>query len=506
MSQPLARSARHTEFWDSNTPESVGPGSYECLSSSPPRPAVRVPGPIKPRRLWPSRPGPGPGAYTWTQANKTSHSVKGSNSFVSGRSRMAPLAPGVTTEAYPSSFQTPGPGSYDLQSTKRDITRGRRRLPGTVRSTPASIPAAKVSNLQAEPASYHPSWDLTKPKAGSSYFAASKDVRRLWEPTNSHGNHYPSPSIPGPGTYHKEKTLKAARGNATFLSRVPLLHAQKERNELPGPGTYDPPQHSGITHELVSFGSKSERGEVWAFDLELPYTRPERAKVPGVGSYEAQLRPRRQHSEAPFSVTETRDCLAEVKEDLRPGPGSYTPDFTLRRKSNSKARRLQDRFKNGLFEPKPGPPPGAYFQPKEPYQSKVSDPSFKSASERFKLEERDLSTDFPSVGAYDLKSEWTSPLRKRPNVSFDSSARRFRPEEPFPGTQKSATPGPGMYQNAETGMKQAAVVLQSRRFEEPKAAREAAPGQYHLEQSLVKRSFNFTIQPPKEKPRLWTFV
>jgi hypothetical protein len=205
-------------------------------------------------------------------------------------------------------------------------------------------------------------------------------------------------------------------------------------------------------------------------------------------------------------VTEARDCLAEVKEDLGPGPGSYTPDFSLRRKSKFRVRQLQDRFKNGLFEPKPGPSPGAYFHSKEPFQSKVSDPSFKSGSKRFSSEDRDLPADSPAIGAYNVKSEWTSPLRARQNVSFDSSAKRFRAEEPFPGTLKSVTPGPGMYMNViETGTGQAAVVLKSRRFEQQKA-RETAPGQYYKERSLVKQSFNYTIQPPEEKPKLWTFV
>lgn len=423
MALSIFRAHRKTEFWSARTPANLGPGSYAGSQVASARDTA-VKFAVKSERAVSSGPAdrgfslndsfPGPGTYSQEVKQKDSSSRAGSSSFANRQRRLAPNAPGATVFCYPSSFTNPGPGHYGTPE-RRPVTRAPPRRQNSIHadSTPASIPLPPRKNEPGDsdlgPGSYNPANEAVKHSANSTNFSRSKCTRKLWEATNTQANPYPPRENPGPGHYEfsPQQTEGEIQGNSSFLSKVKMAHEANvpEEKRFPGPGTYEIHGHGAVpTGRQPGFGTGQERGEAWSHDMILPYTRPERAFVPGVGSYTLDEAARHkeemkkkalsyEESEAAppgFLSSEGRDCLAEARQDSMPGPGTYeAPSFLLQQKyaphiitGEGKFLSNEQRFV-GLFEPKEGPSPGQYQSTKSVESTAVGQPNFKSRSERF---------------------------------------------------------------------------------------------------------------------------
>ena len=435
----LCRASRKTEYWNVPTPMTVGPGSY---SISPPRKALDYTAapfssmterPLSARALRHSQDlteTPGPGSYQPSHYSRRSSSNRGSNSFVSAEARMAPNAPGSTGYCFPTSILTPGPGAYNLsKGLARRHPQARekpRPLVFELSGGPPSIPPQLGFSPEAGnvgPGQYSPTHDFVKTKPTSIDFSHSKDARKLWEPTNSPYNRLPSRSNPGPGSYDSTGPAEQeASGNATFMSRVKRAHQREVEERSPGPGVYEAPSVV-MGNSLVGppFGSNCQRGQSWANDIVLPYTKPERTKFPGVGAYNLDDSIRKEKEgkrkqllftsnppppRAPFLTDKKRDCLVPLRVDSHPGPGAYNgeklPDgqtYNLQVEiGNVTFATKQERFKRELFETKEGPDPGQYHRSRERQRARAAAHTFKSKTTRFP----DKTESVPPVGYYDI--------------------------------------------------------------------------------------------------------
>lgn len=460
---------------------------------------------------------------------------KGSNSFVSAEARMAPNAPGSTVFTFPTSVINPGPGTYNLSkglARKRPSGREKPRpLLFELNSGPPSIPpqlGTEPSNLG--PGQYSPSHTYVKPKPASTDFSHSKDSRKLWEPSNSPDNRLPSRSNPGPGSYEGSilSDPDSSTGNVAFTSRV--RRQKKAEDRSPGPGVYEVTQKADF--DLVQrpgFGGKVQRGETWSHDIVLPYTKPERAKYPGVGTYDIDdLRRKEKESKrksllftlvppppkAPFLTDQQRDCLIPLRVQLHPGPGAYDPTAKDTQSHNLQVSlgkvtfaSRQDRFHKQVFPAKEGPAPGQYQGSEERPTGKATDSAFKSRTTRFPSEGREG----PSVGAYEMRGEWRTKQSRAedyqhvmPGVSFESSSLRFDSTSPISG-KKDPLPGPGQYLDSSLSMSKGPGMAKSKRFQGfavyqtvGVTAPAVGPGRYDLQGSLLRKSFNRTMEVSKE--------
>ena len=528
MALAIFRADRRTEFWTARTPESVGPGSY---AGSLPISPKQVEGKKQAKRAistghsgrgyQPVRRAPGPGTYELTRIEGKKGSRAESSSFASRQRRPGPIASGSTAFSYSSSYQTPGPGYYDLPEPKYSPQVVRKSLAFHINPTPVSIPQQrKYQPRDRGPAYYNPSDVVTKGGLQATDFSKAKGRTSLWEPSNIAANPYPSKSNPGPAHYHLVKTEEEALGQAIFQSKVKRLCDIKATN--PGPGAYETQEITTIsTGEQPAFGSAVERGQTWAHDLTTPYTRPERIRVPGVGTYSVdETRSRSavrdtklaKKKKPAFLSSALRD-LSEVKSDQRPGPGEY--EYKESMPDSGRFLSGEKRFA-GLFTPREGPSPGEYYRsPDSSVQQQQT--SFKRTTERFQplVSGNPMITlvggqQAPSVGQYNVQRSWKrKEMRVRDlyaetdfPVSFDSAAERFSHNEPFPGLQTSNTPGPGHYLKSKLLRPEGkAVSARAPRFQSPgnycgssETGPEVGPGCYQLPESLGKTSFNLTIE------------
>jgi len=476
----IYKAPRKTEFWSSNTPQVIGPGVYSQESIS------KREGPVpfdvgaerKSQALNTSFPGPG--HYEANHERRLSTpggSRKGMSSFASKASRLAPNAPGANVYNYPTSFKNPGPGYYDVRgNVARKSTRTPRQPKSlSVKASSISIPYTNKPPRTADTTDKSDSEvDWTHKRVPKADFASSKDRRKLFEPTNSFFNAFPSRENPGPGDYDFENESERAvtAGSSVFVSRVKKAHQEvvAETKKTPGPGAYDT---SLVLNGNIAFNTgqvfvnKTERGDTWANVPELPYTVPERMKTPAVGAYNLTdlgkskeenkkkfLGPEAAIHKAPFNASDKRPCLTDVKSKL-PGPGTYIPitvtSFSVNGLTNFGAK--EPRF-TGLFEPKQGPGPGMYDEKgsKKPGPENYS--VFRSKSARFK-ERRKQS---PAVGEYQGHTDWRihqtrarDAIYQNQLIGFDASSVRFPSKEVAPGIPKSAVPGPGSYRSQSPG-------------------------------------------------------
>lgn len=542
----LCRASRNTEYWQMSTPQAVGPGSY---SSSPLRKALDYTAapfssmtarPLSSHALAQTRGSqgetPGPGSYEAAVRYQSRSGSKGSNSFVSAESRMAPNAPGSTVFAFPSSILNPGPGAYNLAkglAKKKQSGREKPRpLLFELNSGPPSIPPQLGTEpTNVGPGQYSPSHACVKPKPASTDFSHSKDIRRLWEPSNSPFNRQPSRSNPGPGSYEGSilSEPESSSGNVSFISKV--RRQKKAVDRSPGPGVYEVTQRTEF--DLVQrpgFGGKVQRGETWSHDIVSPYTKPERGKYPGVGTYDIDdLHRKAKESKrrsllytlvppppkAPFLTDQQRDCLVPLRIGLQPGPGAYDPAAQPDTQSHNLQVSLgkvtfaskQDRFRKQVFQAREGPAPGQYQASEERPTGKATDPAFKSRTSRFPREGREG----PSVGAYEMRGEWRTKQSRAedyqhvmPGVSFESSSLRFDSTSPISG-KKDLLPGPGQYLNSSLPLSKGAGMAKSKRFQGfavyqavGVTAPAVGPGRYDLQGSLLRKSFNRTMEVSKE--------
>jgi len=509
MALAIFRAERRTDFWTAQTPESVGPGCYTG-STSPQQTESKKNKRANStgrngRGFQPARRAPGPGTYELTRTELKRESRAGSSSFASRQQRLAPIAPGTTAFCYPSSYRNPGPGYYDTPDHKQSLT-ARKSMPVHAESTTASIPQQrKYQERDRGPAYYSPSNE--GPRRGTD-FSRAKGRTGLWE----------SSTNPGPGHYLQTSAEEEVLGQAIFLSTVKRL--REVRATSPGPGTYEAQEVAYIsTGAQPPFGSAVERGQTWANDLATPYTRPQRTRVPGVGTYSAEETRSRStlRDKEPgikpkpgFLSSALRDCLTQGKTDQKPGPGAYESKESV--PDSGRFLSGEKRFA-GLFTPREGPSPGDYHRSPDS-STQQQQTSFRSTTERF----HPLATGNPMVtlvgshkgppvGQYDLQLSWKLKARdlyEIPDVpvSFESVAERFQHNEPFPGLRASNTPGPGHYLKATLRKPEGkAVAAKAARFQGPgnyagcsKTGPELGPGRYDLPAALGKPSFNLTIE------------
>jgi hypothetical protein len=527
MALSVHRAGRKTEFWKSQTPNNVGPGSYEFtpINSNPQQ--VSAPFAVSSERSVSAKlqraplneSFPGPGAYDQESIlRETLTGRYGSNNFVNRTPRIAPIAPGCTVYTYPTSYKTPGPGAYNPDSPnskpKKKKSSSQRSRSVIVQPTPPSIPSLVRSSKERKdevytgrdndtvgPAFYTPHVEITKPQPVASAFSSYKEKRKIFEHDNSYHNRLPSKDVPPPGEYYSEQTSpKEATGSSCFVSKVRKAHQMNvaETKITPGPGYYEPnllKQQQFSTAQC--FGSKIARSDTWARDSELPYVDPERIGNPGVGSYTLDEHQRKEEERkrkavtnelvqvqtTPFNSTSKRHCLS-TKVEKKPGPGYYNPkaadsqSFSGRVLSgNAKFVYNEQRFK-GLFEPKKGPGPGAYD--KEEQGQMVDENSvFKSKSTRLPEKHnphpeivRIGDTSTPAVGSYNITGELKGKQTRAPDyhmlktgMSFESSAMRFSEKDSFFGHKISSNPGPGSYtRSSSQPSPQAPKILKSKRF------------------------------------------
>ena len=545
----LCRASRNTEYWSVPTPQTVGPGSY---SSSPLRKALDYTAapfssmtarPLSSRAVEETQGSvgetPGPGSYDSTVRHHSTHSSnRGSNSFVTTEARMAPNAPGSTVFSYPTSARNPGPGAYNISkplAKKRQITRSKpHSLLFEVIGNPASIPPPLIpepESVPIGPGHYSPSHTYVKPKSTSTDFSHSKDSRRLWEPVNSPFNRLPSRSNPGPGSYDGNSTLtdtEISLGNVSFASKVKRSHQAKVIERSPGPAVYETIERPVL--DLVKrpgFGGKVKRGETWRHDLAVPFTKPEKGKYPGVGTYDIDEFCRKEKEtkrknllytvipavpKAPFLTDQQRDCLIPLQIGSQIGPGTYNPPETINGMSHNLQIGLgkvtftskQARFQRQVFEPRVGPAPGQYENERERIRGREIDPVFKSKTMRFPGGEEAT----PAVGTYEVRGRWRTKQNRAedyqhviPGMSFESSSLRFVSPSPLSPKKDSDFPGPGQYQDSLPLSSKGPGVGKSKRFEGFAGYQQVGvtvptvgPGRYELRSSLLRKSFNRTME------------
>ena len=504
----IPRAGRNTAFWNTRTPDTVGPGSYGLSVPGTAR-SGSVPfsvGSYRPLSTLQPRLTPGPGAY---EASPPPHRVSGTSSFRNTVQRPHyPVGVSSTSDAVTS----PGPGAYQIPglqekpSFRRDYRRQKTLLLGVV-PNPPSIPRSMYSEEKREmgPGCYHPSDDLIRFKGKSVDFAASKVKRSLW---NEAGNE----STPGPGQYNYKPRRKPTA--AAVISRGKPKPVT-EVNQTPGPGSYEPSKpESQSFSQKASFADKTGRQPLWT-DRDSP----------GVGAYNLSAPPLSPDRRAQYAMDSgsnlhpgflsalQRDCLKQKESDRAPGPGAYEALSAFNVQNYSifvetgkvKFMTTQERFK-GLFAPKEGPDPGQYDM-----QTAAKTGKARSGAPRFASYVKDSlhvsrlgDNETPAVGSYSFADPWThsnSPVRVS-NRSFDSSSVRFHPQELFPGERVKDIPGPGYYQKQGSRNKgEGGKIGKSRRFEgygdyrrEAKEGTDLGPGRYHQQPTLLRRSFNATTR------------
>ena len=526
MALGIYRADRRTEFWTDKTPDNIGPGSYiDTMKTDSTR---KVTGKSQEKRsistganrcsYQTGRRGPGPGTYEVDSEVRKGGSRAGSSCFASRQKRMGPLAPGATVYCYPSSYHNPGPAHYQLPTRTLSPKPIRKSLPLHIAPTTASIPQSRLHRPRDRgPAYYSPTDTVTKGKTQGADFGKAKGRNDLFDTGRN----------PGPGQYNAvENGEEEVQGQAIFVSKVKRM--KESKGETVGPGTYEVLDTTGeVSGQQTGFGSTVERGQTWANDLVTPFTRPERMRVPGVGTY--HLAPsrskttKRNRVPAPFLSSTTRDCLSSLQPESQLGPGAYDAH-----PSNPPAKgqflASEERFV-GLFTPKEGPSPGQYYKT-DGRSTQQQTCSMRSTAERFRplASENPMITlvgthTTPSVGDYHFpyfpsSSSWKSKQPKCTNppssllesnpVIFDSSTHRFPPQEIFPGHRSDVTPGPCDYMYPPTSHKPSAkpVIAHSPRFTSPgdsiytnkgTTGPDVGPGCYEQYDSLIKPSFNLTL-------------
>lgn len=143
------------------------------------------------------------------------------------------------------------------------------------------------------------------------------------------------------------------KGTVGFKSRVPIARDRKNKNLVPGPGSYDTKamkhgdpstlgskaglstdDSSTLTENANPFLSKTGRQDMWRADLTAPFTKQTFTKNPAPNAYfdkkkKDDVKARLLAEEVvtvPFGSRDERPCNKAVKAP-NPGPGTYVDIF-----------------------------------------------------------------------------------------------------------------------------------------------------------------------------------
>ena len=91
-------------------------------------------------------------------------------------------------------------------------------------------------------------------------------------------------------------------------------------------------------------------------------------------------------------------------------------------------------------------------------------------------------------------------------MSFESSSLRFEVKSQISGRKDEELPGPGQYEAEErTAGSKGSIMLRSKRFggfagyqKTGETQSAVGPGKYTVERSLLRKSFNRTMEAPKD--------
>jgi len=371
----------------------------------------------------------------------------------------------------------------------------------------------------AGPGQYQPKVDLAKSSSVAVSFGASKSSR-------DQGSIFSGRAGPGAGAYDPVLVSGVStdkKGSSNFKTKTKRMQYMKDAKKTPGPGSYGYQDSFAkaampLEESIQFFGSTQKRW--YEVNEAQSYAAPFALKTPGPGAYGVgdeikKKQGKTKHSflktgEVGFSSTTSRQLGADSKsETLAPGPGSYGGDnskgqfvHALEKKLRSRTGAFgssDERFREGpmaaqeeSIPEEEETKPNRKNQPQKfPKQS-----VFLSHTDRFVEPEKDV----PAPGAYDLAEDWSLPKNTTlaSNNSFASSAARFNPKEVFTGCPLREIPAPGDYdkitvdQPREDGHK--GFLTTEKRFKpDAKKLKQPGPGAYRVQEGMIKRSFNVSI-------------
>ncbi|OMJ69277.1 hypothetical protein SteCoe_33049 [Stentor coeruleus] len=499
---------RKTEFWSVNTPNKVGPGSYNLSPKRESKPSSAPFETSTKREEIKKLSVVGPGSYLghdpWDIENK------GPNLLASQSPRMGPFATGIIGFNMPTNVYNPGPGTYitETQAKKNSPTARRNSL--TIDPTPISIPSRERKNESIGPATYNPDMKRVKPSSTSTTFGGYLSKRSVFE-GNEEG--------PGPGEYSSENS----KGVGYIFPKS--AKSAKITNTVPGPGAYDQPKDRKIRKEPIeSFGVMEKKHIMFSKDPHRPI-QVGYSENPPVGIYDnadkiknaEKLKQKFISYEAPipkpgFNVSTKRE-MHWVDNPSFPGPGAYT-EVKASQDKNEKIPfgSKEDKFHKLNVLAIPGP--GTYvnlLQEKIVTREKPSS-VFASKTPRF----RKIATDNLSVSVVGLQPNieleqshagWRAKQVRafdtvvlKPVLSFESTAERFS------GARKDASnPGPGYYEcrpsSVPTRIKRTEKRFGSFDNYRPKTGttQNVGPGSY-MADLQVKKSFNMSGELSRVRP------
>jgi len=368
-------------------------------------------------------------------------------------------------------------------------------------------------NDQIGPGQYQPEQRNSKQNAPAVSFGISKTSRNCGEFNGRAG--------PGAGAYDPKLTIGASpdrKGSSNFKTKTKRMQYMKDAKKTPGPGAYgyqDSFQKAAMPLEesIQFFGSTCKRW--YEVDEAQSYSAKFAYKTPGPGAYkvgnEMQKKQGKKRTsflkagEVGFASTSSREMGAQEGKMPVPGPGAYSADNTkgeFVKKIENKLRSRtgaflssDERFHNGPMEEMAAIPeevektePRKNEQQKFPKQS-----NFLSHTERFVEPEPEN----PAPGTYELREEWgPKNTTLASNKSFASSAARFNPKEVFTGCPLKEVPAPGDYDKITVAApkedQHRGFLTTQPRFKKNKG-KQPGPGAYRVQEGMIKRSFNVSI-------------
>lgn len=490
----MKKQTRNTEFWTSDTPNKVGPGSYEL---SPPRKYRYNSAPFsktatKPNgsKITPSA-LPGPGSYSpsleWRQ------SVSPLSSFISNLPRTGAIPTGNLNLVPSPLLETPGPGHYYSDSLKtHKPSRKIRHLSMIVEASIASIPYKPGTDQQLGPTSYDPNIGFTKPKVVTTNFSVSSSKRDMFD--------YKGNLIVGPGKYSPDVDHGDKKQSWTFASKVSKnLEAKVE--QAPGPGSYNPKTYSRQPRVMVEgFGSTTERDISLTNDPHRPYGPIEHLQsVPEVNlnsekmDYFRQkyLNPKNPVVKPAFGTSDKRESKW-LPNDLIVGPGDYQvkPVTSHSPKLPNKSPRFKDSKNNSL------PGPGAY-EMRIPAKNQI----YLNQSTRFKPDKHENPENYIPHQPWKIKQNRAFENEfSEPGPVFESTTPRFM-------LNNFDSPGPGQYVIKEKKKIPSIVNSTKARFaghgsyiQQAVTDIDIGPGSYYKDAKMGKKTFNISPDIGDDRP------
>jgi Sperm-tail PG-rich repeat len=496
---------RKTEFWKINTPEKVGPGSYNLQgdneikpSSAPFSTTTKRNEPLKKSEV-------GPGSYLGVDL--WDYEIKGASMLLSSSPRMGPFNAGANGFKMLTNVHNPGPGTYETETVKKSSKSSYHRHSLSIDPSPSSIPSKEIKEAVIGPCTYNPSYEKVKLSSAATIFGNYQGKRAVFEPQQDG---------PGPGDY----IVEVPKGKSVGFTKSDKN--AKNKINFPGPGAYEQPTERKIRKEPVeSFGVLAKKNIMLSKDPHRP-VQVGYSEVPPVGTYDTQdklkaierLKQKFISYESPiqkpgFNVNSKRE-MKWVDNPNFPGPGLYTEAHIQHEKTESIpfTSKVEKFHKLSTFE---NPGPGTYEREKsKPNTRNLS--VFVSNTSRFnKIANDKLNVNIlgyqPNVEINTPHQGWKSKQNRafdtvvlKPNLSFESTANRFYNSKKDPNN-----PGPGHYE-----VRPKTVSVKSKRTDQrfgvfenyrPKTgtSQNIGPGSYSVENGR-KKNFNMSGELAKVRP------